>query len=241
MTYRDHILEYIRRNRVSTTEVADALGKTGVLAEVGPLTHDLFCAGPVRCVFTAHASNHAVHEQIRSVQAGEVVMVFTHDCDQRAVLGDLICKYLLLYRGASAVVVDGWVRDAAALRRNRYAVWARGATPLGCFNTPAKPFPATLERSLRERYDGGVAVCDDGGISVIPSHRLDADMLERLHRIELQEDVWFYCLDVLKWDTKTIVCDKRYLEHRAQLPTALEEHCAALEKPLDNPAGKAVA
>ena len=234
MRHRSAIIEFIQRNRVSTTEVADALGKSGVLGGVSPLTQDLFCVGTVRCVFTAHSSNYAVHEQIRDVQPGEVVMIFAHACDDRAIIGDLITKYILLYRGAAAVIVDGRVRDAAALRRNRYAVWSRGASPLGCFNTPADPFPAELEAELRETYDGGVAVCDDGGVTVIPRHRLDADMLERLHRIELQEDVWFYCLDVLKWNTKQIVCDKQYLAEREQLPLAFEEHCAALEKPLDH-------
>lgn len=233
MTKAAEIIRYIRRNRVSTTEVADALGKQGVLPALTPLSSDQFKVGRVRCVFTAHDSNQALHEQIRHVQEDEIVLLFSHACDGRALLGDLIARYILLYRGAQAMVVDGLVRDASRLRRERYPIWARGATPLGCYNIPAEPFPKKLEAEIRVRYEGGVAVCDDGGVTVIPKSRLNADMLERLERIELQEDVWYYCLNTLKWDTKKIVCDKAYLKDRHQLPAAYRDALRRLSAPLD--------
>lgn len=233
MTIRDEIVRFIRQNRVSTTEVADALGKSGVLRGLSPVTPDFHRVGPARALFTAHCSNYALHEQARELQPGEVAVVFAHGCEDRAVLGDLISKFILLYQGAEALVVDGLVRDAARLRRERYAVWSAGVTPLGCFNTPADPFPAELEAERRAAVDGGVAVCDDGGVVVIPANRLDADMLERLKRMELQEDVWYYCLDTLKWDTKTIVCDRAYLNEPELLPSVYRERLIELQKRFD--------
>lgn len=163
MSIQQQIVDFCSKNRVSTTEVADALGKSGVLPSLLPVSQSMYRVGPVRCIFTAHNSNWAVHEQIRSVREGEVVIIFAHACDPgRAIIGDLISKFLLLYKGAAAIVVQGPVRDVAALRREGYAVWADGFSPLGCFNTPAEPFPAELEQKLRDEYEGGVAVCDDG-------------------------------------------------------------------------------
>jgi 4-hydroxy-4-methyl-2-oxoglutarate aldolase len=155
------------------------------------------------------------------------VIVFAHACDERALLGDLVSKYLLLYRGAAAVVVAGLVRDAARLRREGYAVWAEGVTPLGCHNQPAAPFPPALEQQLRERYEGGIAVCDDGGVSVMPAAALTDEMLTRLRQIEMQEDIWFFCLDTLKWDTKKIVCDRAYLTEQELLSST---HIAQLQE-----------
>ena len=60
-------------------------------------------------------------------------------------------------------------------------------------------------------YNDGIAVCDDGGVTVIPQVCINEDMLI-LQRIEMQEDIWAFCLDALKWDTKKIVCDKEYLK-----------------------------
>ena len=227
MSPRDQILEYCVANRVSSTEVADALGKSGVLPRVQPVNFGQYRAGVVRTIFTANESNYAVHEQIRNVQKGEVVIIFAHACDERALLGDLVSKYLLLYRGAAAVVVAGLVRDAARLRREGYAVWAEGVTPLGCHNQPAAPFPLALEQQLRERYEGGIAVCDDGGVSVMPAAVLTDEMLTRLRQIEMQEDIWFFCLDTLKWDTKKIVCDRAYLTEQELLSST---HIAQLQE-----------
>ncbi len=229
------IIDFITRNRVSTTEVADALGKEGVFQGVRPVNDGLHRVGKVRCIFTANNSNYDVHDQMRFVQEGDVPIIFTHEVDSdRAVIGDFIAKYALLYLGAAAIVVQGSVRDVSALRREQFGVWSKDVSPLGCFNTEVEHFPSELEAKIRGKYDGGVAVCDDGGVTVIDSARVSADTLERIQRIELQEDVWFFCLDTLKWDTKRIVCDKDYLSESEVLSPIHREHLARLREPLDN-------
>lgn len=234
MNYQEKILEYCIANRISTTEVADALGKTGVLPKVQPINFNKFCAGKVRPIFTANNSNYSVHEQIRDVKKGEVVIIFTYNCDNRAIIGDLVSKYILLYKGAVSIVVQGLVRDAARLRREDYAVWAEGVSPLGCFNVPSEePFPQDIEAKLRDAYEGGIAVCDDGGVTVISRNLLTEEMLVRLRRIEMQEDIWFFCLDTLKWDTKKIVCDKAYLTEQGLLSSIHIEQLSELSQQLD--------
>ena len=230
MTITEQIIDFITRNRVSTTEVADAMGKVGVLRNVMPMTPELHKVGRVRTIFTSQGSNFGVHDQVRNVEEGEIVIVCANECDDLAILGDLITKFVVLYRGASALVVDGLVRDAARIKRERQPVWATGVTPLGCVNEDRGAFPADKADELKKLYDGGVAVCDDGGVVVIPSHCLDQDMLERLQRIELQEDVWGYCLDTLKWDTKKIICDRAYLELKDQLPPPQRDMIDKLEE-----------
>lgn len=227
------IITTINLNRISTTEVADALGKRGVLDSLLPVTHDLHCVGPVRPVFTAHNTNYGIHDQVRTVEAGEVVVVYAHECEGRAIFGDLVSKYITLYRRAAAVAVNGLVRDAARLRRERYPVWSRGVTPLGCFNVEGEPFPSDLESAIRATVEGGIAVCDDGGVVVIPAAEVNVETLEKLEKIELQEDIWFYCLNVLKWDTKRIVVDRDYLKEPGLLPAAYSDAMKSLEKRLD--------
>ncbi len=234
MDYRKKILEFCIANRVSTTEVADAMGKTGVLPKVQPINSNQSRVGSVHPIFTAFNSNYAVHEQIKNVRKGEVVIIFQHDCNDRAIIGDLVSKYVLLYKGATAIVVKGLVRDAARLRREGYAVWAEGISPLGCFNVPSEePFPMDIESQLRESYEGGVAVCDDGGVTVIPRRLLSEEMLVRLRCIEMQEDIWYFCLDTLKWDTKKIVCDKAYLTEQDLLSSVHIEQLNELSCSLD--------
>lgn len=227
------IIDAIKLNRISTTEVADALGKKGVLNGVLPITQDMHCVGLVRPVFTAYNSNYGIHDQVRDVETDEVVVVYAHECEGRAILGDLISKFITLYRRASAVVVRGLVRDAARLRRDRYPVWSSGVSPLGCYNVQGESFPAELEAKIRADVEGGIAVCDDGGVVIIPAAEVNEAMLEKLEKIELQEDIWFYCLNVLKWDTKKIVVDRDYLKEPGLLPAAYAEAMKSLETRLD--------
>ena len=230
------IIDTISINRISTTEVADALGKRGVLHGLQPITPDLHRVGPVRPVFAAYGTNYTIHEQVRDVEANEVVVVYTHECEGRAIFGDIVSKFITLYRRAAAVAVNGLVRDAARLRRERHPVWSIGVTPLGCYNVEGEAFPADLEAAIRTEVEGGIAICDDGGVVIIPAADVNEDTLERLHRIELQEDIWNYCMNVLKWDTKKIVCDRAYLTEPGVLPATFADSLKSLQTRLDEKA-----
>lgn len=233
MNMTDQMIDFITENRVSTTEVADALGKTGALPKVLPLLPNTHEVGRIRCIFTANNSNYPVHEQIKAIQKGEIVIIFTHNCEERAILGDLVSKFILLYKGAKALVIDGMIRDVSAIKREGFKVWSTGVSPIGCFNKLVEPFPKDLEQEIRKKYEGAVATCDDAGVVIIENDLINEETLNRLHRIEMQEDIWFFCLDVLKWDTKKIVCDKAYLTETDLLSSTHIEKLKELNKPLD--------
>ena len=80
-------------------------------------------------------------------------------------------------------------------------------------NSPADPFDEAEASRIRADVDGGIAVCDDAGVVIIPTTSVNSETFKRLEFIEAQEDIWYFCLDTLKWDTKQIVCDKAYLDH----------------------------
>ena len=64
---RERIIETIRRNRISTTEVADCLGKTGVIKNVVILNPGHFQVGPIRFAYAYNRSNWELHEQLQHV------------------------------------------------------------------------------------------------------------------------------------------------------------------------------
>ena len=205
------IVDYIKRNRVSTTEIADCLGKSGVLEAVLPLNRGHFKVGPVRYIYACDESNWTVHEQLVEVKEGEVVIVDAYDCKNRAVLGELVCKYTLLYQQASAVVCIAPIRDVPALIRENYAVWSRGVSPVGCFNRqPEKQPDETLLKERKEYFEGAVAVCDDCGVVIIPKKFHTEEFYIKMQEMEAQEDVWFNMLDHYGMNTFEIVCLKKY-------------------------------
>lgn len=213
MDMKQQIIDYIRRNRVSTTEVADCLGKSGVMDNAHALNRGHFCVGPVRWIYGYDESNWSIHEQARDIKEGEVVILEAFNCKGRATIGELVVKFMVLYQGAVAVASNAPMRDANDLIKDNYPVWCSGVTPRGSFNKkPEKPLDPDIEKRQRAIYDGAVAVCDDSGVVIIPKEQITAEFLQKLKDMELQEDIWFDCLDRKKWDTYDIVCLKRYLE-----------------------------
>lgn len=208
----EKIIDYLVRNRVSTTEVADCLGKTGALPNLMPCNRGYYKAGKIAWIYAYNESNWSVHEQIRNIDEDCIVFVDTLNCGERAIFGELVSKYILLYRQSRAIVVNGKMRDAAELIRQNWPVWCSGFTPVGCFNR--KPEQDIDERWINtnfEKYNGAIAVCDDCGVVVIPKDNITEEFLGKLYHIEDQEDIWFDRLDHYKEDTFEIVCKKQYL------------------------------
>ena len=134
----NEVISYIERNRVSSVEVADALNKTGVLEGLKILNSGHFVAGRISYFHADDESNWSFHEQIQNVQEGSLAYIDAINCKNRAVCGDLVIKYLVLYKKVKGIIVNGYLRDAHRLRKENYPIWCKGVTPLGCFNHKVK-------------------------------------------------------------------------------------------------------
>lgn len=210
-TVSERIIEYIRENRVSTTEVADCLGKSGVLRDVSPITRGRFCVGEVYYCCTYAESNWPLHEQIQNIQKNKIVFIDAIDCGERAVAGELVSKYLLLYMQSEAIITNGFMRDAHRLIKEQYNIWCKGVTPIGCFNTMVDNKYSSIIDERAEAFSGSIAVCDDSGVVIIPKENHNESFLDKLKWIENQEDIWFDCIDRKKWNTFQTVCLKEYM------------------------------
>jgi 4-hydroxy-4-methyl-2-oxoglutarate aldolase len=210
---RSDAIEYLKKNRLSTTEFADALGKVGHINGPKPLRKGLHVSGRVRHVISPQANNSIVHRLIPELEKGDILLVDVIGPieNEIAIMGELMVKSAILYQQASAVVVRGHIRDAARITRENFPVWSIGVSPIGAANTPELPI-------VFGPLDQGIAVCDDGGVVVIPESYISTDLLERLQLIEMQEDVWNFCINTLKWTTFDTVVRKRYFEEPGLLP-----------------------
>jgi 4-hydroxy-4-methyl-2-oxoglutarate aldolase len=220
------IADLIRRNRISTTEVADALGKKGGVLGINPLNSLKYAVGRIRLVTPVDDSNYLLHREIQYVEPGEILFVRPQDFTEVAVFGDLVAKYVLLYRQAAAIVVEGNVRDTSRLVKEGYAIWCRGSNPVGAINSSTRvevEYPAT-------QSTGGIAVCDEGGVVIISEAECNPVTLRKLRYIEALEDMWQYCLNTLKWSTYDIVVQKKYLTDTRDIPPGLLRAIREAEK-----------
>ena len=206
------IIELIKINRISTTEVADCLGKTGAIEGVLPVNAGMHAVGKCRYIYGHSESNWSIHEQARDVCVDDIVVMDGINVANRALVGELVTKYIILYKRATAIVALGKMRDANDLIKQRYAVWCAGVSPIGCFNTNVEESDEIrkIAKQRQSYYDNAIAVCDDSGVVIIPENTINNDFYKALINIEKQEDIWFNCIDFRKWDTFETVCLKRY-------------------------------
>lgn len=214
MDYKVKAIELIEENRISSTEIGDVLGKTGQIEGVHALNRGVFKAGEVKMIYAINNSNYEVHKQLAESDdiAGKILFIYNVNCD-RAVFGDLVSKYIMLYKKAKAIVINGKLRDAHTLIKENYPIWLEDVSPIGCVNRINGPeIEPALLAELKEKYDGSIMVCDDSGVVMIPKDKIDEKLITKLQFIEFQEDIWFYCVDTLKMSTFETVCQKKYLE-----------------------------
>lgn len=210
---KEEMIELIKKNKISTTEVADCMGKAGLFENSHAVNRGHFAVGTVRWVYAYDNSNYTVHEQIRDTQPGDIVLIEAFNCGERSTIGELVTKFIVLYKEAAAVITNGNLRDGNDLIKQNYPIWCKGLSPIGCFNKkPERELDEEIRKAHYEMYDGSIAVCDDSGVVIIPKELHTREFIQKLNQIEEQEDIWFTYLDRYKWDTFDIVCLKKYLK-----------------------------
>lgn len=219
------IINVIRKNRISSVEVSDALGKAGVVDGVAPLNKGHFIVGEVQYIYGHSESNWSIHQQAENLEEGGILLVDAFNCKNKALFGDIVTKYLLLYKRLDGLVVNGFLRDVHRLIKENYPIWCQGATPIGCYNQDI-PLPEEIKKLAESKHlslKDSILVCDDSGCTLIPNNKIDQDLLEKLNFIELQEDIWYFCIDTLKWSTYKTICQKDYLKEPEVLPESIRQ------------------
>lgn len=211
---KNKIIDYIKRNRVSATEIADCLGKQGSIFNANAVNRGHFAVGNVFYVYASNGTNWDVHEQIQDVKDNDIVFIEAYDNLDKAIFGDLVSKYLLLYKQAGAIVTNGLLRDAPRLIRENWKIWCKGFNPVGYVNEKIElNFEQINKIKINKKlYHDSIAVCDDTGVVIIPKEHHTKEFLEKIEFMEHQEDIWFECIDRKKYSTFETVCLKKYLE-----------------------------
>lgn len=171
----------------SASIVADALGRLHTMSDIRHVNRPgLLMAGSALTVRTAAGDNLMVHKAIDIAQPGDVLVIEGGGYTGRALLGDIICR-LAANRGIAGIVVDGAIRDAEAIRRMNFPVFAKGATPAGPFKEGPGEINVCIHSAGATVQPGDVVFGDDDGIVVVPFDRVE-EALHRALQVKRAED-----------------------------------------------------
>ena len=111
-----------------TTAISDATGgHTNVAGNIKPLSDHFKIAGRALTVRLPDSENGAVLEAISKAQKGDILVIDAKGNTNRAVAGDFVIS-LAKGVGVQGFVVDGVIRDLAAIRELDFPVFSLGTT-----------------------------------------------------------------------------------------------------------------
>jgi len=147
--------------------LADVAGRRGALhGRIAPLAPTMRFAGPALTVEVRPGDNLMIHAALAIAQPGDVIVVDGKGDLTSALMGEIMCQQAARI-GVAAVVIDGAVRDAEAIRSLGLPMYACGLNP----NGPTKLVPGRLNLPISiggvTIEPGDLVVGDGDGVTVI--------------------------------------------------------------------------
>jgi 4-hydroxy-4-methyl-2-oxoglutarate aldolase len=131
--------------------LADVAGRRGGLSSrIAALPGATGFAGNALTVDLRPGDNLMLHAAVALARPGDVLVVDAKGDDRAALMGELMCRRCKII-GIAGAVVDGCVRDAAAIAALGFPVFAAGLSP----NGPTKVQPGRINHPVTI---GGVVV-----------------------------------------------------------------------------------
>lgn len=127
--------------------------------------------GPALTVATCAGDSATIHRAIEVAPAGSVMVIDAAGHPGRAVWGEILAA-AARQRGVRGVVIDGVVRDAAALRAAAFPVYARGSCPAGPHKGFEGNWGAPIQCGGIVVATGDLVIADDDGVVVVPASRV---------------------------------------------------------------------
>ena len=153
--------------------LGDAMNRSGIMAAaIGPVAAGTRLAGQARTVSAMAGDNGIIHAAIPFMRPGEVLVVDAARVEDIAVWGEIM-THSAMRRGVAGLVLDGAIRDAAAIREMGFPVYCRAVVPRG----PHKGFGGTIDAPIAcggvPVAPGDLIVGDDDGIAVVPLAKVE--------------------------------------------------------------------
>ncbi|MHA7872887.1 MAG: RraA family protein [Hyphococcus sp.] len=116
-------------NWLSTALICSSIDPAHVLASrIKPLGEAMTAAGKARTAQVEPGDNLAIHRALNEAQAGDMIVVDADGDVTAGYFGDLLAEGCR-QKGLAGVVIDGAVRDSAALRAMGFPVFCAGVCP----------------------------------------------------------------------------------------------------------------
>jgi 4-hydroxy-4-methyl-2-oxoglutarate aldolase len=145
-------------------------------------------AGPAYTVMCSEADNLPLHAAVVSAPAGSILCAGFEQPAERGYWGEVL-TVAARARELSGLVIDGCVRDADAIERLGFAVFARGLALRGASKNRVGTIGGVAEVGGVTVRTGDVVVADRDGVVVIPIDSIDQVLAAGRRRAEKEQQM----------------------------------------------------
>ncbi|NTX78360.1 RraA family protein [Serratia proteamaculans] len=154
--------------------LADVAGRRGTMhGRIKPISSQMKVAGPAVTVEVRPGDNLAIHAALAIAQPGDVIVVDGKGDLSAALIGEIMSTQAAA-SGIAGIIIDGAVRDADALSRGHFPVFAAGLNPAG----PTKAIAGRVNHPVSVAgvaiNPGDLIIGDMDGIVVLPREEVAA-------------------------------------------------------------------
>ena len=130
-------------------------------------------AGPALTVRTRPGDNLMIHKAIGLSQPGDVIVVDAGGDLTNALIGELMLAQMV-QRGLAGIVINGAIRDSAAIRAQDFPVFAAGVTHRGPYKDGPGEINVPVAIDGMVIAPGDLVLGDDDGILCVPLDEAEA-------------------------------------------------------------------
>jgi RraA family protein len=161
--------------------LSDCMGRIHAATGLRPMHHGGKLIGTAYTVKVPPGDNLMVHKAIDAAVPGDVIVVDAGGVLEQAIIGEIMSSWAAK-RGLAGMVIDGAVRDSAALAQNAFPVYARGVTPRGPYKNGPGEINCPVSVGGMVVMPGDIVAGDEDGLVCVP--RADAEEILALARAQ---------------------------------------------------------
>jgi 4-hydroxy-4-methyl-2-oxoglutarate aldolase len=173
--------------RYGVSTAHEALGRTGYLGPtMRPVQPGSRACGTALTALCWPGDNLMVHVAVEQCQPGDVLVVASVSPCSAGLIGELLATSLRA-RGVHAAIVDGGVRDVAALRAMDFPVWSTSISAQGTVKATAGAVNVPVAIGGQVISPGDAIVADDDGVLCVPAADVRRVAREAASRAERED------------------------------------------------------
>ncbi len=170
----------------SPAQIADCMSRLGAMdSGIRPIWPSPRIIGAALTVWCHSGDNLMLHKALSLAQPGDLLVMNTQGNTNNSGFGELLATSAVKM-GVRGVIVDGTVRDAAALEALGLPVYARGLCPNGCNKDGAGEVGAVIACGGVAVRPGDIVVADRDGVTVVPLE--DAEAVAALSAAQMERE-----------------------------------------------------